>query len=208
MTRPRPRRSRTETREETRRRLLDAAAEEFTEHGFAGASLEAISARAGYTRGAFHWHFKSKEELLVAVLRERLSTRIGATAEVVQRSSSAAAFNLAQRDQAAKVPFRKRRGWTLLMLEFWLHVARNPALLKEGRRLKSELRESVESQTEQLLNSIGVTPPLPVDLIASALLALEDGFALQELLDPKGQPSSRLWDVLDFFAGAMLGRES
>ncbi|MBK6954947.1 MAG: TetR/AcrR family transcriptional regulator [Actinomycetales bacterium] len=59
-----PKRSRSVTRE----RLLDAAAQVFAEQGVAGASVEEVCERAGYTRGAFYSNFATKDELLVALL--------------------------------------------------------------------------------------------------------------------------------------------
>ena len=49
-----PRRSRAEKQAETRRRLLEAAEEVFRERGFAGATVEDITERAGFSRGAFY----------------------------------------------------------------------------------------------------------------------------------------------------------
>ena len=53
-----------------RTRLLVAAAGEFSEHGFAGASMTAIGSRAGVTKGGVYFHFRSKEELFFAVIDE------------------------------------------------------------------------------------------------------------------------------------------
>src|SRR5712692_8018901 len=63
--------TRAEQKVETRERLRDAAAEVFIRHGFEGASVEEISAEAGYTRGAFYSNYASKEELFFEVLQER-----------------------------------------------------------------------------------------------------------------------------------------
>lgn len=59
-------------REATRRRLLDAAVEVFAQQGMEAASVEAVSERAGFTRGAFYSNFDSKDELILALMR-RLS---------------------------------------------------------------------------------------------------------------------------------------
>lgn len=45
---------------ETRRELVDAAADVFADCGFAGASLEQIAGRAGVTRGALYHHFAAR----------------------------------------------------------------------------------------------------------------------------------------------------
>lgn len=45
-----------------RGRLLDAARQEFAEHGLVGALLSNVTARAGVSKGAFYLHFRSKED--------------------------------------------------------------------------------------------------------------------------------------------------
>ena len=56
--------------EESRRKLLMAAAEVFDERGFALATLAEIHNRAGLTKGALYFHFSSKEDLAMAVVAE------------------------------------------------------------------------------------------------------------------------------------------
>ncbi|WP_300265228.1 TetR/AcrR family transcriptional regulator [Microbacterium sp.] len=78
----------TRRRENTRARLLDAAAEIFAEIGLEGASVEAICERAGFTRGAFYSNFDSKDELFLqlsaAVAERRLATVGARIAEFVE----------------------------------------------------------------------------------------------------------------------------
>src|SRR4051812_29687054 len=68
---PTERLTRAEQRERTRDALLDAAGRVFVERGFSGASVEAIAAEAGYTRGAFYSNFASKDELFAELLQRR-----------------------------------------------------------------------------------------------------------------------------------------
>ena len=51
--------------EQTRRRIVEAAAAEFTEHGWTGATLGAIAARAGVTPQAVHLSVGGKAAVLV-----------------------------------------------------------------------------------------------------------------------------------------------
>lgn len=69
---PRQRRTREERRAETRARILAATAEVVVERGLDGASIDEITDRAGYTRGAFYSNFSSKEELFVELCTQRL----------------------------------------------------------------------------------------------------------------------------------------
>lgn len=54
-----------------RERILDAAAEEFAEHGYARASVNRIAQRAGLTHGAVYSNFKGKRALVFEVLARR-----------------------------------------------------------------------------------------------------------------------------------------
>jgi hypothetical protein len=53
---------------ELRERLVAAATQVFAQHGYAGASLDAIAERAGVTKGGVYFHFDGKEDLFFCVL--------------------------------------------------------------------------------------------------------------------------------------------
>lgn len=69
MTETRPH-TKAEQRAETMGRLIRVARVQFTEHGYAQTSTEAIVQLAGVTRGALYHHFGNKEGLFKAVLAE------------------------------------------------------------------------------------------------------------------------------------------
>lgn len=54
----------------TRRRIVEAAAQEFAERGYEGTSLRQIAAAAELKPGSLYFHFASKEELIAEVLRD------------------------------------------------------------------------------------------------------------------------------------------
>ncbi|KUN00468.1 hypothetical protein AQI95_34815 [Streptomyces yokosukanensis] len=56
--------------ERTRRKLIQAGARQFNEHGYASATLGRIAADTGLTKGALYFHFASKEVLADAVQQE------------------------------------------------------------------------------------------------------------------------------------------
>ena len=59
---------RTERGRKTLRKLLDAAAAEFGEHGFHEASISSITRRAGVALGSFYTYFDSKDEIFRALV--------------------------------------------------------------------------------------------------------------------------------------------
>jgi AcrR family transcriptional regulator len=52
----------------TRQRLIDLAGRLFVEHSFAGTSLQMIADEFGITKAAVYHHFRTREELLIAVV--------------------------------------------------------------------------------------------------------------------------------------------
>lgn len=57
-------------KEKTRQRIVEAARKLWKSKGFSGASVDKVMEEAGLTRGGFYAHFKSKDDLLLAVLNE------------------------------------------------------------------------------------------------------------------------------------------
>ncbi len=56
--------------EQTRRRVIDGAAEAFADLGYEGARVTDIAKAAGLSSGAMYNHFQSKAELLAAVVED------------------------------------------------------------------------------------------------------------------------------------------
>src|SRR4051812_24905790 len=80
---------------DTRQRLIEVAVDLFTRHSFAGTSLQMIADEMGFTKAAIYYHFRTREELLAAVVEpifEQLSDVI-TTAEA-QRTATARADHM------------------------------------------------------------------------------------------------------------------
>ena len=188
--------------EETRQRIIEAAAEVFARRWFAASPIEEITEAAGFSRGAFHWHFDSKTDLLLAVIGSRLDAATSGKDQLVSEAGDPTVFNRTQRGRATKRDREATRRWVLLMMEFWLLAARDPNLAEAARDLKERLRRATASQVDELAAASGRELPLPARTIASALMALDDGFALQGLLDPT-ITSDTLWDVVDYLTSTL-----
>jgi AcrR family transcriptional regulator len=72
----------------TRRRMLDIAIKLFSQYGFAGTSLQMIAGELGFTKAAIYYHFRTREQLLIALMQPIL-TEIGAVVEKAERQRSA-----------------------------------------------------------------------------------------------------------------------
>src|ERR1700737_2585607 len=61
--------------ENTRDKILSAAGEVFAEQGFEGATIRAITERAGVNVAAVNYHFRDKAELYTRVVLDACSAR-------------------------------------------------------------------------------------------------------------------------------------
>jgi len=75
-------------REETRNRIIDAAAQMFSERGFRAASTRDIVARAGVNQGLITYHFQSKGRLWKAAL-DRIFEELAGTLQEMEGTGDA-----------------------------------------------------------------------------------------------------------------------
>jgi AcrR family transcriptional regulator len=75
-----PRRTQQERRETTRRLLIESTIDSICELGFPSATLDIITRRAGVTRGSVQHHFRTRDDLLLAIVEE-LNTKLKALSD-------------------------------------------------------------------------------------------------------------------------------
>jgi AcrR family transcriptional regulator len=192
------------TREETRQRLFEAAAAAFAEHGIGGASVEAITAAGGLTRGAFYSNFADKDELITAMLADHVEQTARRNLELLARHRDPDSFvaALAAADRSEQDPLGRS---PLLHLELILHAARaaerRPELtgfLHARRRLIVDIVEGTEL-------AAGLGPSIDPEQVAAMLLAMEDGFRLHRLIDPDGTPPDSFLRSVSMLQRALSG---
>lgn len=85
----------TPTAADTRQRLIDVAVDLFTRHSFAGTSLQMIADEMGFTKAAIYYHFRTREDLLAAVVEPIFDQLTGViTTAEAHRSASARADHM------------------------------------------------------------------------------------------------------------------
>lgn len=193
-----PRLTREQSRARTRRRLLESAAAVFAERGFAGASVEEVAERAGFSRGAFYSNFASKDDVFLALLDHHIEAGLRSLQDARdQGSPPEALFELLRAGTMGRM--NEPRAWTLLWAEFWLHVVRNPELAPKLAARQRAARAALASLVEAQCQELGATLPMPAEELASLMLAVDDGLKLQEHLDPSAVPADLRARALVFF---------
>ncbi len=170
--------------EETRARILEAAAECFAQQGYEAASVADICERAGVSKGAFYHHFPSKQDLFMALLSDWLEAL---DAGLRRAQAEASDVPSALRDMAGMVGFvLMSAGERLPMfLEFWTHAARDPdiwaATIAPYRRYREFFADLVRAGIAE-----GSLRPVEAETAAQIIVSLAVGTILQGLLDPQG----------------------
>jgi AcrR family transcriptional regulator len=78
---------RKEAMQKTRRSLLDAAADEFAQHGYSGANVNRVAATAGFSVGTVYNYFPSKREMMLAFIDEVGGRHVRFIIEQVKRAN-------------------------------------------------------------------------------------------------------------------------
>jgi AcrR family transcriptional regulator len=153
--------------------LLAAARKVFLAAGYHGASVDAVAGEAGFTIGAVYSQFGGKAELFLALLEQRIEERIGQIRSVVDGSGVAAELTAVARQWAGVL--RTDLDWTLLVIEFRVHAARDPVLAARFAELHARLLRAV---VQSLTESLGLPATPEVEDLARLLLATGPGGAL------------------------------
>ena len=198
----RKRLTRQESRAATRARLIGSAGEVFAERGFYGASVEEITERAGFSRGAFYSNFTSREDLFLAVIDTYLDAEVRALAEASEREASSPGALLKFLESRAVRRSAEGRQLTLLWSEFWLHVIRHPELAPKLAARQRAGRAAIARVIARQCDQFGFAPPGPPEHMAAVMMAVDDGLVMQEFLDPEAVPDDlRARAAVLFFRG-------
>ena len=197
-----PRLSRAERQARTRAALLDAAARVFVRDGFQGSSVEAIAAEAGYTRGAFYSNFDSKEELFAELFQERV---VALYHEIVAEVSEDPGHGPTARALGARLAAMQRhpdgRWLFLLWLELITHGGRDERFRSIAAGFWSANRALGAEALRAAYAAGGTEPPVPAEDLATAMIALDIGLALQSFLDPDAAPLELYPELFELLFG-------
>jgi AcrR family transcriptional regulator len=178
----RPRRlSRTESKDLTRRRLLEAARTVFLRHGFHATTVDMVAEEAGFTKGAVYSAFVSKADLFLALYEERTGRRAAQAASIA--GVAGAHVEEATTGAWADV-LRRERPWLLVLLEFWIFAARDDALRARFASIHARYRAHVARAIAAEAAASGRTLPVAPELLTLYHMALGNGFALETFRDP------------------------
>jgi AcrR family transcriptional regulator len=191
---------------EGRDELLTAALRVFARRGYGQAGVDEIAAAAGYSKGALYWHFSGKEDLLLALLEERIDAPMR---EMVALLESAPP----ERDMAVEASrefarrLSKQRDAMLLEREYWSLAIRDPELRARYAERQAELRGALAGALEARARHLG-TPDLPMaaEDVARIVMSIIGGLTVDELIEPRSVDPELLGEALALVYAGLLAR--
>ncbi|WP_284747880.1 TetR/AcrR family transcriptional regulator [Amycolatopsis sp. RTGN1] len=163
-----------------RQEILEAALNLFAERGFEGASLTAIGEAVGVTREGMRHYFRSREELLLAVMAA--ADERAREFPVPSEDDTVLSRIIASAEHNANVPGLIALYTTLVAGSVASGNARSRAIFTERFE---DLRTEIAGAVEQGQARGEIRRDLPARAVASLIVAASDGLSMQWMLDPR-----------------------
>jgi AcrR family transcriptional regulator len=201
--------TRRESQARTRAALLDSATKAFARHGLEQTSITQVATEAGYTRGAFYAHFRSKEELCIAMLEDRFDRYLEGFGEVLATDEEPEVRARRAGDHLSQLLAADPESQRLLF-EFSAYGLRNEQFRRELVKRYASLRERVAEVFRLRAEEYGVRSPIPYERLALMTFAMASGIASTALLEPERVPDELHGEMLAIFFGGLraLGEAS
>jgi AcrR family transcriptional regulator len=186
------------TRADVRRRLLDAALVVFAERGFADARLDDVAAAAGLTKGAIYSNFAGKDEVFFAMLDDQVRRRVDVVHAALATDRPGGRTPTTPHDVGRLLTraFTEGREWQLVFIDFWLRAVRDPVVLEQFLAHRETLRGVIAASVTDIVGATQPEGALTADDVATVVLALCNGLAIEQYIDPRAVPDDLFGRVL------------
>lgn len=169
--------------EASRQQVLEAAVRTLAERGYAKTSVGDIARAAGMSKGAVHYHFESKHDLIAKVLDHCAMTmrdRVRAAWEAPGEPAEKVRRALGEMRRMRREELPELRVLADLMAQ-GLH---EPAIRAQMAALFEANRKEVVEHLVPSLSAFGLEPTIPLHVVPRLLLGALDGLALHDFFDP------------------------
>jgi AcrR family transcriptional regulator len=160
---------------DTRSRILHAAFTVLSRQGYENASIKEIAEQAGVAQGLVHYHFKSKQQLVLAVLAE-----VCREMEFGEEQGAAGAQTAYEKFKGMLKDSRATHALYIQLIAVGLHDKELGAGVLDFVR---QDRAHIEDIARQVLAE-RAADPTPARAIASVVEAAVLGIMVQNLIDP------------------------
>jgi AcrR family transcriptional regulator len=191
---------------EARDELLSASLRVFARRGYRDAGVDEIAAEAGYSKGALYWHFSGKEELLMALLEERVDAPLRDRVALLASAPPERDMSV-EATRAFAQQLGQEREAMLLEREYWSLAIRDPELRSRYAERQSELRDALAAAMEARARHLG-TPDLTMaaEDVARIVMSIIGGLAVDDLIEPGSVRPELLGEALALVYAGLVAR--
>src|SRR4051812_36341603 len=191
---------------EAREELLSAALRVFARRGYREAGVDEIAAEAGYSKGALYWHFSGKEELLTALLEERIDAPMRDRFALLASAPPERDMSV-EASRAFDRQLSEDRDALLLEREYWSLAIRDPELRARYCERQKELRGALADGMKARAQHLG-TPDLtmPAEDVARIVMSVIGGLGFDELIEPGTVAPELLGEALAVIYSGLVAR--
>jgi AcrR family transcriptional regulator len=191
---------------EARGELLSASLRVFARRGYREAGVDEIAAEAGYSKGALYWHFSGKEELLTALLEERVDAPLRDRVALLASAPPERDMSV-EATRAFAQQLGQQREAMLLEREYWSLAIRDPELRARYAERQTELRGALAVAMEARARHLG-TPDLPMsgEDVARIVMSIIGGLAVDDLIEPGSVRPELLGEALALVYAGLVAR--
>lgn len=167
--------------QQTRSKILEAAQIGFARLGYDATSVAQICRLAGVSKGAFYYHFPTKQALFIELMENWL-TNLDAQLDAIRSRADTVPQALMEMADTVGHVFRAGKGQLPVFLEFWSKAAREPeiwqALSTPYSRYQAFLCQLIEAGIAE-----GSLRRVDAEGVAQLLVSTSVGLVLQGLVD-------------------------
>lgn len=169
---------------DTKEALVEAGIHQISEKGYDGASIEDITRIANVSKGAFYYHFKSKEEFVLTIIRQHAVKNIARFRKLDQENISLSDWIEASFSMIIGFP-SKDPTWQQFSLEVMM------AGMRQEHKLIGELVAELHAEWRQLIAEMVIKKKeyrqgrvcCEEEVIAVGIMALVDGLLMHSNLE-------------------------
>ena len=170
---------------ERRRQLMDFAAHRFAENGFHPTAVAEIVSGLGVGKGVFYWYFESKDDLLLAILRDgQQDLRRAQQAEIGDEADPLLRLEAGMR---ASMRWFDENRHVVNLIQFAATEERFAPLVRRGQEVA--LGDLVKHIKDGIV--AGEIRDLEPEVLAQAVLGVTGQLA-RELLHRRGEPADEV----------------
>jgi AcrR family transcriptional regulator len=173
-----------------REKIMQSAMENFAKHGFDRTRMEDIASAAGLAKGTLYLYFKNKEGLFYAICDHNLGELRNQLSRLFDRKENIMLDAERFYDEYQKGSLGEDTIW-FEMIALSTRSPRLKKILSENqRKVHQVVKEFLKKQIERGF----LTEDIDIDIVASTLIALYNGLAVNKLLlQTSNSESQKAW---------------